>query len=83
MPLEVPILENAYNNTVLDLVLCTDRFLTARKDNESETKENLDPSMLDYPNVSLAAVIFRNLKDYTMFHDGPLLVDAVIKAIEL
>ena len=34
-------------------------------------------------NLSMAAIIFANSRNYSFLHSGPVLVDAVIQAIKL
>ena len=93
----MPLIENAYGNTVIDFVLQIDESkekIPSRKSLweilKSKTgpqDENLDNEFLDEnipsePNASLAAIFFANIVDTSIFHDGVNIVDAVIKGVE-
>ena len=69
-------LENLQGNTVIDLALCI-------KEEEDESNEFIiqDDSMNTNLNLSLAALVFANIKDYSIWHSGPMLKEAVIEAI--
>jgi hypothetical protein len=74
-PLEIPIIENSFGNTVIDMALCVDE---AKK---GGNKEAGDLEMRENPDLQLAGIVFANIKNYSIFHDGPMLTQAVIKAI--
>lgn len=74
-PLEIPIIENSFGNTVIDMALCEDE---AKK----KGYEKADLEMRDNPDLQLAGIVFANIKNYSIFHDGPMLTQAVIKAIK-
>lgn len=95
--LEVPLIENAFGNTVIDFVLQIDESLEAKSSRTlwetylmPKTRpqgENLDNKFLDEnipsePNASMAALFFANIVDTSIFHDGANIVDAIIKGIE-
>lgn len=69
-------LENLQGNTVIDLALCI-------QDEENQNEFNIqDDSMNTNLNLSLAALVFANIKDYSIWHSGPMLKEAVIEAIK-
>ena len=81
-------MENAYGNTPLDLVLGTDEYEQTKglnimiKNKLDPSDKKLDPTISSYTNLSQAAILFNQIKDYSDHHSGPLLVDAVIAAIK-
>jgi hypothetical protein len=66
--IEVPILENSFGNTAVDLTLCLDEF-------------GIDPMRQSFKNLSLTNVIFEFVEDYSLYHDAPILKEAIIEAI--
>lgn len=69
-PLEIPICTNPFENTAAHLALSID-------------KSGVDPNKMPFRNLSLAAIILMNIKDYTPFHSGPVLSDVIIEAVRL
>lgn len=65
---EIPVLENPFGNTAIELSLGMDC-------------SNIDPARLAFKNTSLASILFMNLNGYSIYHDGPILAEAVIEAI--
>ena len=66
---------------MIDLALCTDE--ESKKNNLGMPKHlrRSDDDMISQPNVSLAAIVFDNTKEYSFLHSAPSLVDAVIRAV--
>ena len=70
MPIEIPMCTNPFGNTAVHLALSLD-------------SSQIDPNTMPFRNLSLAAIILSNIKDYTPFHSGPVLGDVINEAVRL
>ena len=87
-PFEIPIFEDMYGNTAIDnaLGLAEGKGWTLsfkRKKKVVKAKVDAEKQPKTDMNMQLALVILQEIKDYSIYHSGPYLVEAVTKAVRV
>lgn len=60
------------------MVLAQDAY----KEKKFGKVDNLDHTVCEYTNMSMAAIIYSHIKEYSNYHSGPLIANAVIKSVK-